>query len=640
MRKLIKGDPAHELYAYMELEKRPARKGKPQSEFSQLMAGAGAYTMALEMWWRVDAGQSAKQQQPQDAQEQEQKPDLTAQEKIDTLRTYAGQLIEVNTGHGDRIPLMRAMAQSMGISLRDGELQRLLWDARRAITGSAELLTQADEIDLSPTPWCWVGVVIAGALNLMVSLPKIGKTSLLLAWIAAWHRGDLHFLDRELVGPCPPVLIVGTDHPQADWARMMRPLGLVSTNDPGTRGRLQPPIIGLAHAGQPIHLDPEGIERIAAYASEHPGLLVVVDSLAACMRPLGIAEESADFAGPIGDLVEAIEPHGATVVAIHHSNKGRAGDSATMASRGSTALPATASQIIKLGRVPSNQPNPADRRVVVETEGRGGLPVRLLIERDEAGSWISHGDAEAVTQAQRIADAEEKLSNSHRDALEVVRELCTGSEWVSAAQVADRLELQGKDADRAMRRRLDSITNRGLLESQTIATLHGRLKQYRPPGRDRTADTPTLGDASFVSLVSDPPSIHEDPSLSFPALCIPSPKGSDASDAKDATGSVGGDRTHQGTAAAGARKQGSAAPRPSTASPRNLQWDSRPWDQSRASRADDDEYESPERLADIREERIPQHIREERDANRLWEQQHQQRTQREAETLEQQGQAG
>jgi hypothetical protein len=273
--------------------------------------------------------------------------------------------------------------------------------------------------------------------------------------------------------------------------------------------------------------------------------------------------------------------------------------------------------------------------VVVETEGRGGLPVRLLIERDEAGSWISHGDAEAVTQAQQRADAEEKLSNSHRDALEMVRELCPGDEWVTAAQVADRLELQGKDADRAMRRRLDSIANRGLLESQTITTLHGRLKQYRPPG-DRTPDTPTLGDASFVSLVSDPPSICEDPSLSFPPLCIPSPKGSDTSDAKDASESVGGDRTPEGTPAAGARKQGSAAPRPSTASPRSLQWDSRPWDQSGAHLADGDEYESPERLADIREERIPQHVREERDTNRLWEQQHSQRTEREAELLDQQ----
>jgi AAA domain len=496
----------------------------------------------------------------------------TSQQALDQLRDYAADLIEDNTSHSDRIPLMRAKARGLEISLRDGELQRLLWDARRATTGAAELLTQADEIDLTPTPWCWDGVVIAGTLNLLVSLPKIGKTSLLLAWIAAWHRGDLHFLERELVGTCPPVLIVGTDQPKADWARMMRPLGLVSTNDTGTRGRLQPPIIGLAHAGQPIHLDPEGIERISAYASEHHGLLVVVDSLASCMRPLGIAEESADFAGPIGDLMEAIEPHGATVVAIHHSNKGRAGDSATLASRGSTALPATASQIIKLGRVPCNQPNPADRRVVMETEGRGGLPIRLLIERHEDGGWISHGDAEAVTQAQRIADAEDELTDAHRDALDAVRELCANGAWVSAALVVDRLELHGKDAERTMRRRLDSMVRRGLLQSQTVATLQGRQKQYSPMG-DRTGTPPTPADPSDVSDVSEPSPIREENCLDLPVLCDRGQKGSDASDTKDASPGVGGD----GVRPPGA-DQPPAPPGASRQSLRNLWAD--PWDQA------------------------------------------------------------
>ena len=531
------------------------------------------YSKALEIA-KARQNRPPQQQHPQAEQEGKgEKEDLTAQEKIDTLRDYAGWLIKAETSHSDRIPLMRAMARDLVISLRDDELRRHLWDARRAATGSAELLTQADEIDLSPTPWCWVGVVIAGALNLLVSLPKIGKTALVLAWIAAWHRGDLHFLDCELVGPCPPVLIVGTDQPKADWARMMAPLGLISTNATGTRGRLQPPIVGLAHAGQPIHLDPEGIERIAAYASEHPGLLVVVDSLAACMRPLGIAEESADFAGPIGDLVEAVEPHGATVVAIHHSNKGRAGDSATMASRGSTALPATASQIIKLGRVPSNQPNPADRRVVVETEGRGGLPVRLLIERDEAGSWINHGEAEAVTQAQQRAEQEESLSDAHRDALEAVREMCEQMDSVTAAQVADQLQSKGENAERTVRRRLDSMARRGLLVADTIATLHSRQKRYRPAGGDRTPNTPTPVHVSDVSDVSDPPSIREDPSFVSPVLCIPSPEGSDTSDTKDGSESVGGDRT---PARPGAGGDGSGSPaKQHTGTP--PRWNHDPW---------------------------------------------------------------
>lgn len=511
--------------------------------------------------------------QPQQQPSGQARP--TATQKLASLRSFADELLfggfdDSSTSNASRIPLMRAKAQELEISLRDGELQRLLWDARRAASGAAELLTQADEIDLSPTPWCWDGVVIAGTLNLMVSLPKIGKTSLLLAWIAAWHRGDLHFLERELVGPCPPVLIIGTDQPRADWGRMMRPLGLVTTNATGTRGRLQPPIIALAHAGQPIHLDPEGIERITAYASEHPGLLVVVDSLASCMRPLGIAEESADFAGPIGDLMEAIEPHGATVVAIHHSNKGRAGDSATLASRGSTALPATASQIIKLGRVPSNQPNPADRRVVVETEGRGGMPVRLLIERSEDGAWISHGDAEAVTQAQRLAEAEEELTDAHRDALDAVRDLCTSSTSISAAQVVERLELHGKDAERSMRRRLDSMVRRGLLVSETVATLHGRQKQYQPVG-DRTPHTPTPADASEVSDVSDPTPIHEENCFVSPDLSDRCGKGSDTSDGKDTSASVGGDRTHARPGAGSPAKRHTGTP-PS--------WSRDPWSEA------------------------------------------------------------
>jgi len=566
MHELKKGHRPHEVWAYEQLMKRPEGRGRMPQPFSEQMATNGHYTTVLKMWWQKDAAEPAQQQ----------KQELTAREKIETLRDAAGFLIEAETSHSDRIPLLRAMARDLVISLRDEELRGMLWDARRAASGSAELLTQADEIDLSPTPWCWDGVVMAGALNLLVSLPKIGKTALVLAWIAAWHRGDIHFLERELVGACPPVLIVGTDQPKSDWARMMAPLGLVSTNTTGTRGRLQPPIIGLAHAGQPIHLDPEGIERIAAYASEHPGLLVVVDSLAACMRPLGIAEESADFAGPIGDLVEAIEPHGATVVAIHHSNKGRAGDSATMASRGSTALPATASQIIKLGRVPSNQPNPADRRVVVETEGRGGLPVRLLIERDEGGSWISHGDAEAVTQAQQRAEQEESLSDAHRDALEAVREMCEQMDSVTAMEVADRLQSKGESAERTMRRRLDSMARRGLLVSDTIATLHGRQKRYRPAGEDRTPNTPTPVHASDVSDVSDPPFIREDPSLTFPVLCIPSPEGSDTSDTKDGSESVGGDRTHA-RPGAGCPGAGSPAKRHTGTPP---SWSRDPWQQA------------------------------------------------------------
>ena len=48
----------------------------------------------------------------------------------------------------------------------------------------------------------------------------------------------------------------------------------------------------------------------------------------------------------------------------------------------------------------------------------------------------------------------------------------------------------------------------------------------------------------------------------------------------------------------------------------------------------EEEYESPERLADIAEEKVPQHVREQRDEDRLWKQQHDKRTKAEAAALE------
>jgi hypothetical protein len=221
-----------------------------------------------------------------------------------------------------------------------------------------------------------------------VALPKQGKTSLVVALIAAWHHGAGTFLDRPLQGPCPPVLLIGTDQGQADWGRLLQPAGLVDAE-----GRILPPIVMLAHSGGPVQLSPEGIDLIAEQAERTPGLLVLIDSLAAWIAPLGLKEESPEVAMPVAELMEQLEPHGATVVLIHHASKGRAGEGTTSASRGSTALPALASQILKLG--PASAGNTQDRRRVLTTDAREGVGLALVIERDGSG-WIVHGGLETL----------------------------------------------------------------------------------------------------------------------------------------------------------------------------------------------------------------------------------------------------
>ncbi len=423
---------------------------------------------------------------------------LTPQEKLSAMRCLAGELLEQQTPFPDRLPLLRARAEALELTLRDQELQRLLWDARRAAAGTIEPLGTGEVIDLAPCPWHWEGVLMADCLNLIAGLPKTGKTSLLLALIGAWRRGEPSFLGLPLIGPCPPVLIVGTDQPASDWGRMMREVGLLSE-----RNEILDPIVALFNKGRPLHLDYEGIERIGTYAAKHPGLLILLDSISACTSSLGLDENSAEIVEPINDLQEAVSPHGATVVAIHHASKGRQGESATLASRGSTALPAAASQMVALGRMPSPLAGPPDPRVVLKTEGRGGMPQQLLIERTEGG-WISHGSAEVVAQAQALKEAEEKLSDRQGEALEAVRERwSTTGERTDARSIAMVLRLPG-DGGRKVRSTLDQLVRRGLLQSAVETDQQGRTKWFWPVGAE--ASRGGLSDASEPSEPSYLPS--------------------------------------------------------------------------------------------------------------------------------------
>jgi hypothetical protein len=224
--------------------------------------------------------------------------------------------------------------------------------------------------------------VLAGGANLRIGGPKVGKSSLSTSWIAAWSRGEREFLGRGLVGSCPPVALCWVDQGLNDCARMLNTVGLLRLDG------LVPPLTALWHAGRPLRLDPEGVEELAQWGEKHPGGLLIVDSFAVACRVLGLEEASGEFAAPFIELAEALEPFGVTLVVIHHASKGRAGDGPAMASRGSTALPAAASQIMSIDRVSPH--NPGDRRQMLQAEGRVGPAVLLLIER-EGADWPCHG---------------------------------------------------------------------------------------------------------------------------------------------------------------------------------------------------------------------------------------------------------
>lgn len=422
---------------------------------------------------------------------------LSVQERMELMRDAVANLLQDGTTPLDRLPVLRERSSELDLPLRDGELSKLVWEARRALTAPAEALSTGDLLDFTPIPWCWEGLLMREAVNLLIAAPKVGKTSLLIAAIAAWNKGKT-FLGKQFFGECPPVLIVGSDQPQSDWGRMLQKEGLVSEER-----RILAPIVGLFHSGTPLSLDPEGIEKIAAYAKEHHGLLVVIDSYSRCVSSLGLSERDAEIAGPLADLQEAIACYGATIVVIHHANKG-GHESASMASRGSSALPALASQLIHLTRLEQGQEGSMGGKRMLTTEGRGGAPEKMLLELSEEGQWLFRGDGDALLQEQERQKTVGSLNDRQASALEHVEETWEESEGrigLSATVLASLMELRGADPSRVARRLLEQLRERGLVRRKIINLgmgAGGLSTQYVPTTADTFASTPDTPDTPVV----------------------------------------------------------------------------------------------------------------------------------------------
>jgi hypothetical protein len=400
-------------------------------------------------------------------------------EGLSALKNVASDVVKT-APESDWLPLLRHAAGTIGIELdiRDGELRRYLAEARGDQVGIATPRMQGEVIDTTPTPWAWEGVLMAGAMNLLVAPPKVGKSALTIGMVAAWARGQGNYLGHALHGPCPNVYIVGTDQPENDWFTLLAREGLV-----GEGSTLADPIKMLWSSGCPLHLSQDGIRHLAYLAAEDPGALFLIDSYHACISPLGIDEATSAFDGPARALQGALAPHHATIALIHHTNKSVAGGNATNASRGSNALPAAASLNILMNwlRPPAEGQTQADYRVIVKTQGRA-KGTSLIIELTDNG-WVQHGDGEIALQAEALADAEAELAGQQADIFDyVMTRWENGANPVTISELAGHLNRETKKVDRVVR----ALMRKGLLRKA------GELPPSLDGGRPAHLFAPTV----------------------------------------------------------------------------------------------------------------------------------------------------
>ena len=395
------------------------------------------------------------------------------------LKDEAKQLLKDKVPFVERNVLLRAMSQEHGFTIRDNELMGIVASARKELRGGGEGISQGQELYIPENKWAWESLIAARTLNVATALPKAGKSAFVTGFISAWKYGDGEFLGHKINGDCPPVIIAGTDQPLCDWQGILHPAGLMKKTRENHYEVIDP-IVKLWHRGDGIYLDEAGIEQIEREAEKYPNALIVGDAFSKLISPLGLNENLEECVEPIHNLLERIDPYGATLVFIHHSSRSNADKRASMATRGTTALPAAASQLIQLEHFSKNK---TDHRIKVSTEGRNSRAIDLVVEQVDRSQWISHGTSADIEQDEKKDEQEAGLIDRQVTALAFLRDFWENSQkHIDPTQLAELMKDDlGKHPRVQARSTLDQLVAKGLAEKKPDSDPNrGKVVFYRP----------------------------------------------------------------------------------------------------------------------------------------------------------------
>jgi hypothetical protein len=454
-------------------------------------------------------------------------------EAITDLDQFATNLAKSNSLHA--MVHMRKKAKQLGLPMTKVELEQIFSEAeQRELNHQHQPHKAGETVNVLPTNWLVPGILIRGVLNIVVGPPKVGKTALIIGVLGALCQEVPSFLGGELMGSCPPVLLVGTDQPLSDWYTMLRDICLME-EQPDGKALIREPISELYHSEHQITLNQYGITVIADWCSRHHDGLVILDSAVSLTKDLDLSENSSEFAKPFANLKKLVAPFRATVVVIHHSTKATHGFDPTQACRGTSAFPALASQLVALFPYPAPKGASPNPWIVLATKGRGGPPIQLVIERGVGTNWILHGTLEEVQAEEQQRNVSLHLTDRQALILSIVEEQQLHSgKFVTTALITPHLPADFRDPDsRLLRRTLKQLEAKGLIEVQLATTTTGLENRYLSKAVLQSLKSGELTDQGEEKLdlkgaVQAPcppagPPPNGDESLAAPPAIVPDP---------------------------------------------------------------------------------------------------------------------
>ena len=248
--------------------------------------------------------------------------DTTTEDKMVQLDQEVDKLFRKNSSVSvaNRRIYLRQFCKKIKLPIFDQEIQKALWKGRQRASGAVDVYTPDSIIHAPKAKWIWEGLLIQSATNIISSLPKCGKTTLIIQMLALWSRGVIdEFLGHKLIGECPPILIVGVDMSHNQWCELLNKFGLAQYLG-DDQWKILDPIKYMWTRNNPLHLDEDGLPIIADKVAEFKGQkpIVLCDSYAKIV-PKGTSEKDEGFAEPLYELQEVLTPCDATTIVIYHS---------------------------------------------------------------------------------------------------------------------------------------------------------------------------------------------------------------------------------------------------------------------------------------------------------------------------------
>jgi hypothetical protein len=310
-------------------------------------------------------------------------------------------------------------ALQLKTALRLQEIGQLILEAHDQRNGNRfRGLDQAERLAM-PQPvveWEIPGCIPRRDLSIVGGRAKVGKTRLVHALARCLLCAE-DFLGFGAPDAPRPVILVTDDQGDGDTAQMLQQLGIWDH-----------PLLLWSRR---FRVTEANLDALLACLADHPGAVVILDSLRSITRSCCFGENDPEMGSLIYDLKHQITDAGGTLLLIHHCNKAN-DTTGTEALSGHNAIAGAANTILTLhylakgNRLIKDSPQrrlvrearsgpPAD--LVVAIDGSSGAFARLGTYDDLQEQQEQESDLDRAGQRLRKANEKQKEALSYLQAL-------------------------------------------------------------------------------------------------------------------------------------------------------------------------------------------------------------------------------